>query len=111
MTFKGNQIHYLEAGEANPGAVILLHGNVGDAVFHWRAVIRELALDYHVIAPDLPGFGGSSALATSTFDTMLDWMVDEQGMAELEPEQRETILDYLAPPRARAHSYQRGRVA
>lgn len=74
MTFKGNQIHYLEAGEANPGAVILLHGNVGDAVFHWRAVIRELALDYHVIAPDLPGFGGSSPLAKSTFDTMLDWM-------------------------------------
>lgn len=25
----------------------------------------------------------------------LDWMVEEQGMAELEPEERELILDYL----------------
>lgn len=27
---------------------------------------------------------------------MLDWMVEEQGMPELEDEQRKTILDYLA---------------
>ncbi|UWQ27160.1 aldehyde dehydrogenase (plasmid) [Leisingera aquaemixtae] len=27
---------------------------------------------------------------------LLDWMVEEQGMAELEPAEREVILDYLA---------------
>jgi hypothetical protein len=30
------------------------------------------------------------------WDEMLDWMVEEQGMPELEDEQRKTILDYLA---------------
>ena len=30
------------------------------------------------------------------WDKLFDWMVEEQGMSELEPEERETILDYLA---------------
>jgi cytochrome c len=30
------------------------------------------------------------------WDKMLHWMVEEQGMPELEVEERETILDYLA---------------
>lgn len=30
------------------------------------------------------------------WDETLDWMVEEQGMPELPPEDRETILDYLA---------------
>ena len=35
-------------------------------------------------------------LTRERWDHMLDWMVEEQGMPELEPERRETILDYLA---------------
>ncbi|MEM6354452.1 MAG: aldehyde dehydrogenase [Pseudomonadota bacterium] len=30
------------------------------------------------------------------WDSLLDWMVEEQGMAELVPEERTVILDYLA---------------
>ncbi|KPQ07476.1 MAG: Quinohemoprotein amine dehydrogenase A, alpha subunit, heme binding [Rhodobacteraceae bacterium HLUCCA12] len=30
------------------------------------------------------------------WDDLLDWMVEEQGMEELEPDERETILDYLS---------------
>ncbi len=30
------------------------------------------------------------------WDEVLDWMVDEQGMAELPDEDREVILDYLS---------------
>jgi len=35
-------------------------------------------------------------LSRSTWDKLLHWMVEEQGMAEQPPETRELILDYLA---------------
>lgn len=34
-------------------------------------------------------------LSRKTWDKLLDWMVEEQGMAEQPPETRELILDYL----------------
>lgn len=35
-------------------------------------------------------------LTREKWDHLLDWMVEEQGMTELEPEERTIILDYLA---------------
>lgn len=35
-------------------------------------------------------------LNRSRWDGLLDWMVEEQGMAELDPETREQVLDYLS---------------
>ena len=35
-------------------------------------------------------------LSRSVWDEVLDYMVEEQEMAELEPEDRKLILDYLA---------------
>ena len=35
-------------------------------------------------------------LSRKRWDEMLDWMVEEQGMPELEGGERELILDYLA---------------
>jgi cytochrome c len=35
-------------------------------------------------------------LPRDSWDDLLDWMVEEQGMAEQSPERRELILDYLA---------------
>lgn len=35
-------------------------------------------------------------LSKERWDKLLDWMVEEQGMPELEPDERVVILDYLA---------------
>lgn len=35
-------------------------------------------------------------LSRARWDDLLDWMVEEQGMNEIEGEERELILDYLA---------------
>ncbi len=51
----GVQVFYREAGE--PGTpVVLLHG-FPTSSFMFRELIPRLADRYHVIAPDLPGFG------------------------------------------------------
>ncbi|MCC5971330.1 MAG: aldehyde dehydrogenase [Pararhodobacter sp.] len=38
----------------------------------------------------------NGAYSRRVWDELLDWMVEDQGMMELEPDEREIILDYLA---------------
>jgi pimeloyl-ACP methyl ester carboxylesterase len=52
----GVQVFYREAGETDAPVVLLLHGFPSSS-FMFRELIPRLANDYHVIAPDLPGFG------------------------------------------------------
>ncbi|MGB2589592.1 MAG: alpha/beta hydrolase [Candidatus Acidiferrum sp.] len=52
----GVQMFYRAAGEANAPVVLLLHGFPASS-FMFRELIPRLAIDYRVIAPDLPGFG------------------------------------------------------
>jgi len=53
---EGLKLHYLEAGSGP--AVILLHGYTQTSRM-WRPLIPELSKKFRVIAPDLPGIGGS----------------------------------------------------
>ncbi len=50
---------YMQAGENNPSVLVLVHGNMSSS-FHFTPIFEKLAKDYHVIAPDLRGFGDSS---------------------------------------------------
>lgn len=52
----GVQVFYREAGPADAPAVLLLHG-FPTSSHMFRELIPRLAARYHVIAPDLPGFG------------------------------------------------------
>jgi pimeloyl-ACP methyl ester carboxylesterase len=52
----GLDVFYREAGHPSRPAVLLLHG-FPSASHMFRDLIPELADHYHVVAPDLPGFG------------------------------------------------------
>jgi pimeloyl-ACP methyl ester carboxylesterase len=52
----GVNVFYREAGPPDAPLVLLLHG-FPTSSFQFRELIPRLADQYHVIAPDLPGFG------------------------------------------------------
>ncbi|MFD8810566.1 alpha/beta fold hydrolase [Streptomyces sp. NPDC059627] len=49
--------HALETGEVGRPALVLVHG-AGQGARMWRRQLRALSDGFHVVAPDLPGFGG-----------------------------------------------------
>lgn len=61
----GHTIHYLEGGRGD--TVLLLHGIFAEKD-HWVDFARQLTKRYHVIAPDLPGYGESSRHAGQKYD-------------------------------------------
>ncbi|MYV56443.1 alpha/beta hydrolase [Streptomyces sp. SID3212] len=63
----GLDVFYREAGDpANP-AILLLHGFPSSSHM-FRDLIRALADDYHLVAPDHIGFGRSAMPSADTFD-------------------------------------------
>ncbi len=67
----GLDIFYREAGPKDAPAILLLHG-FPTSSHMFRNLIPALADQYHVIAPDYPGFGNSSAPAVEDFDYTFD---------------------------------------
>ncbi|MEZ4428647.1 MAG: alpha/beta hydrolase [Nannocystaceae bacterium] len=55
------ETHYLRAGPAGAPTVALIHGNVSSSAFFAETAAALADAGYHVIAPDLRGFGGSQA--------------------------------------------------
>ncbi len=69
----GLTVHYYEAGDAVKPTILMLHGHVGDAWLHWADVMPLFVEKYHCLAPDMPGYGGSSRLPKLTPETMAQW--------------------------------------
>lgn len=67
----GVRVFYREAGEPSNPAILLLHGFPSSSV-QFRELIPELMGDYHVIAPDMPGFGQTEAPAKPLYDYTFD---------------------------------------
>ena len=55
-------IHLVEAGDAGPVPIVLIHGASGNLRDWQSSILPELAQRHHVIAMDRPGFGHSRAL-------------------------------------------------
>ena len=55
---QGLNIAYREAGDSRNPKIVLLHGFPSSS-HQYRNLVPALATDFHVIAPDYPGFGNS----------------------------------------------------
>jgi pimeloyl-ACP methyl ester carboxylesterase len=67
----GLKIFYREAGAADAPTLLLLHG-FPSAGHMFRDLIPLMADRFHIIAPDLPGFGQSDMPAPSEFNYTFD---------------------------------------
>jgi pimeloyl-ACP methyl ester carboxylesterase len=67
----GHKIFYREAGPKAAPAILLLHG-FPTSSHMFRMLIPALADHYHVVAPDLPGFGFSDAPDRTQFRYTFD---------------------------------------
>jgi len=66
-----HQIFYREAGDPNQTSLLLLHGFPSSSHM-FRNLIPLLADRFHIIAPDLPGFGFSESPPQSQFEYTFD---------------------------------------
>ena len=67
----GLDIFYREAGPKNAPTILLLHG-FPTSSHMFRNLIPALANKYHVVAPDYPGYGNSSAPSVKDFEYTFD---------------------------------------
>jgi pimeloyl-ACP methyl ester carboxylesterase len=65
------EVFYREAGPSGAPVILLLHG-FPTASHMFRDLISELAGPFHVIAPDLPGFGNTVARPRGRFTYSFD---------------------------------------
>ncbi len=71
----GFKVHYREAGKAGSPKLLLLHG-FPSAGHMFRDLIPLLEDRFHIVAPDLPGFGQSDMPSRETFKYTFDNMAD-----------------------------------
>ncbi|NVM66720.1 pimeloyl-ACP methyl ester carboxylesterase [Mucilaginibacter sp. SG538B] len=84
ITIAGTQLFYREAGDPGKPAILLLHGFPSSSHM-FRDLMNWLSPDFHLIAPDYPGFGYSGCPDASTFEYTFDHL------AEIVEE----LIDYL----------------
>lgn len=91
----GLNIFYREAGAKDAPVVLLMHGYPTSS-FMFRNLIPVLSEKYHVIAPDMPGFGFSDAPHYNAFDNITATMqafIDALGLKRFAM----YVFDYGAP--------------
>lgn len=71
LAVQGVNLFYREAGSPQAPTVLLLHG-FGASSYMFRELMPKLAAKYHVIAPDLPGFGQTTVQPGVSFQYRFD---------------------------------------
>jgi len=71
----GLKVFYREAGDPEAPAVLLLHG-FPTSSHMYRDLIPALSDRYHVVAPDLPGFGFTEAPPRTGFSYTFDHLAE-----------------------------------
>lgn len=99
ITVEDVELFYREAGDPKNPTILLLHG-FPTSSHMYRELIAELADEYHLIAPDYPGYGFSSMPNVNDFDYSFDNVarlmgkfVDQVGLDKFSM----YLMDYGAP--------------
>ncbi len=95
----GVEVFYREAGSRDNPTVLLLHG-FPTSSHMFRELIPALADEYHVVAPDYPGFGQSGMPSVDEFEYTFDHFAEivEELIEELEIGTYTLyLMDYGAP--------------
>lgn len=71
----GLDIFYRESGQRHKPTLLLLHGFPASS-FMFRDLMEHLQGDFHLVAPDYPGFGHSDAPDRKTFAYTFDNLAD-----------------------------------
>ncbi|WP_299781284.1 alpha/beta hydrolase [uncultured Formosa sp.] len=99
LAVNGVNIAYREAGNPEHPTIVLLHGFPASS-YQYRKVLAQLADEFHLIAPDYPGFGNSDFPSSETFRytfdnmaTTMDSFLEQKGINSYAI----MIQDYGAP--------------
>lgn len=99
ITVQDVKIFYREAGSRNAPTIVLLHG-FPTSSHMFRNLIPALADRFHLVAPDYPGFGNSSAPDAEAFDYTFDHLTDviDDFLEKLDVRRYSLyVMDYGAP--------------
>ncbi|MDN5200257.1 alpha/beta hydrolase [Fulvivirgaceae bacterium BMA10] len=95
----GIDIFYREAGSKDAPTILLLHGYPTSSHM-FRNLIRDLSGEYHLLAPDYPGYGRSEQPPMAEFEYTFDNMakIIEGFLEKLEVKKYSLyLMDYGAP--------------
>ena len=99
VTIDGLEIFYREAGDPNNPTILLLHG-FPTSSHMFRNLMTTLADEFHLVAPDYPGFGNSSMPKVNEFEYTFDNLANvvEKFIHELGLKKYSLyLMDYGAP--------------
>ena len=99
ITVQNLEIFYREAGSRSAPTIILLHG-FPTSSHMFRNLIPALADQFHVVAPDYPGFGNSAMPDVKEFDYTFDRLAEviDDFLEKLEVRRYSLyVMDYGAP--------------
>ncbi|MBU1619904.1 MAG: alpha/beta hydrolase [Gammaproteobacteria bacterium] len=99
LDVQGVNVFYREAGSPQAPAVLLLHG-FGASSYMFRDLMPKLAEKYHVVAPDLPGFGQTTVKPGVKFNYNFDNLaavIDAFTVAKNLEHYAMYVFDYGAP--------------
>ncbi|WP_020529885.1 alpha/beta fold hydrolase [Flexithrix dorotheae] len=95
----GLSIFYREAGNPENPTIVLLHGYPTSS-YMFRNLITDLSVQYHVLAPDYPGFGRSEQPPMAEFDYTFKHITHTvEGFIKLKKLEKYSfyLMDYGAP--------------
>lgn len=99
VSIDGLDIFYREAGSCSNPTILLLHG-FPTSSHMFRNLIPALADRFHLVAPDYPGYGNSSAPTVNEFDYTFDHLAEivEKFITALDLKKYSLyVMDYGAP--------------